>query len=83
MIVDLLQAWGVTSRHVRAAAYASGALSLFSYIRSKSLDQSQRGHAEYRAVFIGLWGPTLWVISHTLRQEENRRHRWWRLMPAR
>ena len=83
MIVDRLRAGGLTSRQVRAAAYISGALSLGSWIRSGSLDQSQRGDAEYRAVFIGLWVPTLWVVSRTLRLEEDRRPRWWRLIRGR
>ena len=36
------------------------------WIRAKTLDQDERGNAERRALFVGLWPPTLWLIGESL-----------------
>jgi hypothetical protein len=36
------------------------------WIRAKTVDQDERGNAERRALFVGLWPPTLWLISDSL-----------------
>jgi hypothetical protein len=36
------------------------------WIRAKAVDQSQRGHAERRALSVGLWPPTFWVIGDAI-----------------
>jgi hypothetical protein len=38
------------------------------WIRAKTVDQDERGNAERRALFVGLWPPTLWLISDSLAQ---------------
>ena len=40
------------------------------WIRAKTLDQEERGNAERRALFAGLWPPTLWQIGLSLEREE-------------
>jgi len=37
------------------------------WIRAKTVDQDERGNAERRALFVGLWAPTLWQIGDSLR----------------
>lgn len=71
MIPSLLEQNGLRSTYLRWGAICSGALCLSSWIRAKGVDQSERGHAEHRAIFIGLWAPTLWVVSHTLQRREH------------
>ena len=36
------------------------------WIRAKTVDQEERGNAERRALFVGLWPPTLWLVGDTL-----------------
>jgi len=43
------------------------------WIRAKTVDQDERGNAERRALFVGLWAPTLWLIGDSLRAHEPRR----------
>jgi hypothetical protein len=43
------------------------------WIRAKTVDQDERGNAERRALFVGLWAPTLWVMGDSLREHEQRR----------
>jgi len=42
------------------------------WIRAKTVDQDERGNAERRALFVGLWPPTIWLIGDTLRRHERR-----------
>jgi hypothetical protein len=49
------------------------------WIRAKTVDQDERGNAERRALFVGLWAPTLWLMGDSLeRQEPKRRVPWHR-----
>lgn len=36
------------------------------WIRAKTLDQEERPNAERRALFAGLWPPTLWLVGDSL-----------------
>ena len=36
----------------------------------QTIDQEQRGNAERRAIFVGLWPPMLWLIGNALQQHE-------------
>jgi hypothetical protein len=33
---------------------------------AKTVDQDERGNAERRALFVGLWPPMLWLIGDSL-----------------
>jgi hypothetical protein len=33
------------------------------WLRAKTVDQSERGNAERRALFVGLWPPMLWLLG--------------------
>ena len=47
------------------------------WIRAKTVDLDERGNAERRALFVGLWPPTLYLISESLaREEQPPRHFW-------
>jgi hypothetical protein len=47
------------------------------WIRAKTVDQDERGNAERRALFVGLWAPTLWLIGDSLRENTQRRRLPW------
>jgi hypothetical protein len=36
------------------------------WIRAKTVDQDERGNAERRALFVGLWPPMFWLIGESL-----------------
>jgi hypothetical protein len=52
---------------------ASVVLCLALWVRAKTIGEDERGNAERRAIFVGLWPPTIWLIGDTLRREESRR----------
>jgi hypothetical protein len=62
----VLQHVGVRSTHLHLCSLGAVALCLGLWIRAKTLDQDERGNAERRALFVGLWPPTLWLIGDSL-----------------
>ncbi len=40
------------------------------WIRAKTVDQDERGNAERRALFVGLWPPMFWLIGESLDRQE-------------
>jgi hypothetical protein len=66
MVVRLLQAAGVRSSHLHLASLATVGLCVTLWVRAKTVDQEQRGNAERRALFVGLWPPMLWLIGDSL-----------------
>jgi hypothetical protein len=56
--------------HLLSLAFVVYCLGL--WIRAKTIDQSQRGHAERRALYVALWPPTLWVIGDAIERYESR-----------
>ena len=49
----------------RAASVASIGLCIGLWIRAKTVDQEERGHAARRALFVGLWPAMFWMIGDT------------------
>ena len=45
------------------------------WIRAKTVDQDERGNAERRALFVGLWPPMFWLIGDSVEKHERRRVR--------
>lgn len=70
MLVDMLHTLGLRSAYLHAASLASVGLCLSLWIRAKTIDQAERGNAERRAMFVGLWPPTLWLIGDSLEARE-------------
>ncbi|HEU4393835.1 MAG TPA: hypothetical protein VFR04_09420 [Solirubrobacterales bacterium] len=50
------------------------------WLRAKTIGEDERGNAERRALFVGLWPPMLWLIGDTLRREGRHRTRWQRVL---
>jgi hypothetical protein len=53
------------------------------WIRAKTIGEDERGNAERRALFVGLWPPMLWMMGDTLSRQDARRSRWLRPLARR
>lgn len=53
-------------------AFNGIALCIGLWIRAKTVDDDERGHAERRALFVGLWPPMFWLIGDALRRSGDR-----------
>jgi hypothetical protein len=75
MVGERLHDVGLRGWHFHAAAFGSIGLCIGLWIRAKTVDQDERGNAERRALFVGLWPPMFWLIGDTIEQHESRRRR--------
>ena len=73
MIVRLLRLLRFRGAHFHSAALGSVGLCVALWIRAKTVDQDERGNAERRALFVGLWAPTLWLIGDSLERHDQTR----------
>jgi len=69
-VSSTLRKAGLRSAHLECASLSSVALCIGLWIRAKTVDQDERGNAERRALFVGLWPPLLWLISDSLAEPE-------------
>lgn len=76
MIVSLLQTLRLRPSHLQAVSMGTICLCISLWIRAKTVDQDERGNAERRALFVGLWPPTIWLIGDSLRRREREARRW-------
>jgi hypothetical protein len=67
---EVLRRTGLRSVHLYALALGSIGLCIGLWIRAKTVDQDERGNAERRALFVGLWPPMFWLIGNSLRDTE-------------
>jgi hypothetical protein len=70
MVVRLLYRAGARSTHLHLASFGAIGLCVGLWLRGKTVDQDERGNAERRALFVGLWPPTLWLIGDSLRDRD-------------
>ena len=75
MIVSTLHSAGLRAVHLQVVSVGTIGLCIGLWIRAKTVDQDERGNAERRALFVGLWPPTMWLIGDSLGRIERRR-RW-------
>ena len=66
MVTKLLHDAGLRSGPMHAASLGAIGLCINLWIRAKTVDQDERGNAERRALFVGLWAPTLWQMGDSL-----------------
>lgn len=66
MCHKILSAAGLRSEHLHIASLTSIFVCVGLWIRAKTVDQREREHAENRALFVGLWPPTLWLLGDRL-----------------
>jgi hypothetical protein len=70
MVITTMRRLGLRSGHMHALSMSGVGLCLGLWVRAKTVDQSERGNAERRALFIGLWPPTLWLVGDALERHE-------------
>jgi hypothetical protein len=58
-----------------ATSLASIALCIGLWIRAKTVGEDERGNAERRALFVGLWPPMFWLIGETVERRRTSRGR--------
>jgi hypothetical protein len=75
MLSNRLHQLGLRGWHCHATSLASIGLCIALWIRAKTVDQDERGNAERRALFVGLWPPMFWLIGDTIERHEHRRRR--------
>ena len=70
MLTKTLYGAGLRDWHMHAASLGSIGLCITLWIRAKTVDQDERGNAERRALFVGLWPPTMWLIGDSIERHE-------------
>src|SRR5688500_433430 len=58
VLTKQLHETGLRAWHLHVTSIASVLLCIGLWIRAKTVDQEERGNAERRALFVGLWPPT-------------------------
>ena len=61
---------GLRVWHLHLCSLGSIGLCVGLWIRAKTVDQDERGNAERRALFVGLWPPMLWLIGDSLQKHD-------------
>lgn len=61
---------GIRGTAVQWASVGSVGLSIGLWVRAKTVDQDERGNAERRAIFVGLWPSMIWLVAESMRREE-------------
>ena len=72
MLTAFLHRVGLRSWHMQAWSITTIGACIAMWIRAKTVDQDERGNAERRALFVGLWPPTIWLIGDSLAARESR-----------
>jgi hypothetical protein len=75
VIVQALHRRGLRGSQFHVLSLGSVGLCIGLWIRAKTVDQDERGNAERRALFVGLWAPTLWQMGDSLRMIERPKRR--------
>lgn len=71
MLIRLIRRTGLRSWHLHTSSLAAVGLCISLWIRAKTVDQAERGNAERRALFVGLWPPTIWMIGDSLARHDS------------
>jgi hypothetical protein len=70
MLTKRLQDAGLRAWHMQYLSLGSVGLCIVLWIRAKAVDRDERGNAERRALFVGLWPPMIWLIGDSLERRE-------------
>jgi hypothetical protein len=77
MLTSALYRAGMRGWMFHTMSLGSIALCVLLWQRAKTVDQDERGNAERRALFVGLWPPTFWLIGDSVERKEHRLRRLW------
>lgn len=70
MVTRVLLRSGIRGEHWHVSSLGGIVLCISLWIRAKTVDQELRGNAERRALFVGLWPATLWLIGDAVERAE-------------
>ena len=70
MLSTFLYRRGLRAGQMQVASMGAVGLCIGLWIRAKTVDQEERGNAERRALFVGLWPATIWLIGDSLARQE-------------
>ena len=74
-MTDLLARMRLRPWQLHGTSMASIALCIVLWLRAKTVDQAERGNAERRALFVGLWPSMFWQLGDALERHERGRRR--------
>ena len=74
-ITSALHRAGLRTQHMQLMSMGAVGLCIGLWMRAKTVDQDERGNAERRALFVGLWPPTIWLIGDSLSRHDEVQHR--------
>jgi hypothetical protein len=60
------------SAHLYFLSLGSICLCIVLWMRAKTIGEDERGNAERRALFVGLWPPMFWLIGDAMRRAEEK-----------
>ena len=60
------------SRLLHVLSLSNIAFCIALWLRAKTVDQDERGNAERRALFVGLWPGMLWLLGDAAERRERR-----------
>ena len=75
MLTERLHEAGLRGWHLHLASLASIWLCIALWIRAKTIGEDERGNAERRALFVGLWPPMFWLMGDSIERREDRRRK--------
>ncbi len=70
MVTAILRTVGLRGWQFHASSLGAVGLCIGLWIRAKTVDQEERGNAERRALFVGLWPAVLWLMGDSLGERE-------------
>lgn len=70
MFVKGFRRTGLRSWHLHGMSLGTIGLCIGMWLRAKTTGEDERGNAERRALFVGLWPPMFWLIGDSLGREE-------------
>ena len=70
MLTKVLYKAGLRGWHLHVMSLGSVCLCVGLWIRAKTIGEDERGNAERRALFVGLWPPTFWLIGDSVARHE-------------
>ncbi len=73
MLTKRLYESGLRGWQLHLSSLASVWLCVALWIRAKTIGEDERGNAERRALFVGLWPPMLWLMGDSIERQELRR----------
>jgi hypothetical protein len=73
VIVSALKRMGLRGWHLHSGSLGSVVLCIALWIRAKTIGEDERGNAERRALFVGLWPSLFWLMGDAVDRKRSRR----------